>query len=264
MNAQANMSAEAGELIQTGKLAKPSSWLDIFLLIAGILLLWQAGSWVLGTEVLPGPARTIAQLQREFADPDFGAHLAETSKAFAWALLIAVTGGIGLGLVLGARRLAGDVMEPLLIALYSIPKIALYPIILLIFGLGISAKVAFGVIHGIIPIVIFTMTAVRNIRPVYLRSIRAHRLTPWQGAIHVLIPATVPEIVAGLRIGFSLTLLGTLLGEMFASQRGIGHLLMLAIDRNNPPTIMALALLLFLFATVVSIGLLRWDRHLRH
>src|SRR3546814_18688575 len=99
------------------------------------------------------------------------------------------------------------------------------------------------------------MTAVRNIRPVYLRSIRTHRLTPWQGAVHVLIPATVPEIVAGLRIGFSLTLLGTLLGEMFASQRGIGHLLMLAIDRNNPPTIMALAVMLFMFATVVSIGL---------
>src|SRR3546814_11202875 len=108
------------------------------------------------------------------------------------------------------------------------------------FGLGLSAKIAFGVIHGIIPIVIFTMTAVRNIRPVYLRSIRTHRLTPWQGAVHVLIPATVPEIVAGLRIGFSLTLLGTLLGAMFASQRGFGHLLILAIARKNLPNIYAL------------------------
>lgn len=236
---------------------------DSVLLVGGILLLWELGSMILGIEVLPSPWRTVVQLQREFNDPDFGAHLAETSKAFFCALLLAVVGGIGLGLVLGARRLAGDVMEPILIALYSIPKISLYPIILLMFGLGISAKIAFGVIHGIIPIIIFTMTAVRNIRPVYMRSIQAHRLTPWQGALHVLIPATVPEIVAGLRIGFSLTLLGTLLGEMFASQRGIGHLLMLAIDRNNPPTIMALALMLFLFATSVSIGLLQWDRHLR-
>jgi NitT/TauT family transport system permease protein len=238
-------------------------WLDVLLLVAGMLLLWQGASWLLGIEVLPGPWRTLLQLQREIADPDFGKHLAETSKAFFTALLIAVLAGTSLGLMLGVRRLAGDVMEPILIALYSIPKISLYPIILLMFGLGLSAKIAFGVIHGIIPIVIFTMTAVRNIRPVYLRSIRTHRLTPWQGAVHVLIPATVPEIVAGLRIGFSLTLLGTLLGEMFASQRGIGHLLMLAIDRNNPPTIMALAVMLFMFATVVSIGLLQWDRRLR-
>ncbi|SHI22588.1 ABC transporter permease [Pollutimonas bauzanensis] len=243
--------------------AGQSRGMDGLLLVGGILLLWQIASWSLGVEVLPGPWRTVAQLRREFGDPDFGAHLAETSKAFFSALLIAVVGGTAIGLILGARRLAGDVMEPILIALYSIPKIALYPIILLMFGLGISAKVAFGVIHGIIPIVIFTMTAVRNIRPVYLRSIQAHRLTPWQGALHVLIPATVPEIVAGLRIGFSLTLLGTLLGEMFASQRGIGHLLMLAIDRNNAPAIMALALMLFLFATAASIGLLQWDRHLR-
>ena len=237
--------------------------IDSVLLVGGILLLWELASMILGIEVLPGPWRTVAQLGQEFSSPDFGGHLAETSKAFFSALLLAVVGGIALGLVLGARRLAGDVMEPILIAVYSIPKISLYPIILLVFGLGISAKIAFGVIHGIIPIVIFTMTAVRNIRPVHMRCIHAHRLTPWQGAWHVLIPAAVPEIVAGLRIGFSLTLLGTLLGEMFASQRGIGHLLMLAIDRNNSPTIMALALMLFLFATAVSIGLLQWDRRLR-
>lgn len=236
---------------------------DALLLIVVMALLWQMGSWLLGADALPGPWRTLVQVQREVSDPDFGANLAETAKAFLFALVLAIVGGVLAGLYLGVRRLAGDVMEPVLIALYSIPKISLYPVILLMFGLGISAKVAFGVIHGIIPVVIFTMTAVRNMRPVLLRSARSYRLTPWQTAVHVLVPATVPEIVAGIRIGFALTLLGTLLGEMFASQRGIGHLLMLAIDRHNPPTIMALALMLFVFATVISIGLLQWDRHLR-
>jgi NitT/TauT family transport system permease protein len=243
--------------------ASTPRWGDGLLLVAALIVLWQIASWALGPAVLPGPLRTLQQVWLEISDPEFGGHLAETSKAFLIALAIALVGGALIGLLLGARRLAGDVLEPLLIAVYSIPKIALYPIILLIFGLGISAKIAFGAIHGIIPIVIFTMMAVRNIRPVYLRSIRAHRLTAWQGAVHVLIPATVPEMVAGLRIGFSLTLLGTLLGEMFASQRGIGHLLMRAIDRNDAPTIMALAVMLFLFATTASLALLQWDRHLR-
>ena len=66
--------------------------------------------------------------------------------------------------MLGAHRLSGEVTEPILTALYSIPKITLYPVILLLFGLGISAKIAFGVIHGIIPVILFTMNAVRNIR----------------------------------------------------------------------------------------------------
>jgi NitT/TauT family transport system permease protein len=243
--------------------ASSPRWGDGLLLVAVIAGLWQLASWGLGAAVLPGPLRTVHELWVEMSDADFGAHLAETSKAFFTALCISLIGGTILGVLLGARRLAGDVFEPLLIALYSIPKIALYPIVLLVFGLGISAKIAFGAIHGIIPMVIFTMTAVRNIRPVYMRSIRTHRLSAWQGAVHVLIPAAVPEIVAGLRIGFSLTLLGTLLGEMFASQKGIGHLLMLAIDRNDSPTIMALALMLFLFATIVSLGLLQCDRRLR-
>src|SRR5690606_29108646 len=119
--------------------APPTRWLDGLLLVAGILLLWQGASWGLGTEVLPGPIRTLTQLQREIAEPDFPQHLIETSKAFFTALLIAVLAGTCLGLVLGVRRLAGDVMEPILIALYSIPKISLYPIILLMLGLGLSA-----------------------------------------------------------------------------------------------------------------------------
>ncbi|MEO8838677.1 MAG: ABC transporter permease subunit [Herbaspirillum sp.] len=239
-------------------------WTDSVLLVVAMFAAWQVASWGFGTAVLPTPMTTLQQVWYEISDVEFAANLAETSKAFSVALLISLVGGAVVGILLGARRLAGDVFEPLLIALYSIPKIALYPVILLMFGLGISAKIAFGAIHGIIPVMIITMTAVRNVRPVYRRAIQSHRLTAWQGMVHVLIPATVPEIVAGLRIGFSLTLLGTLLGEMFASQRGIGHLLMIAIERNDAATIMALALMLFIFATVVSMGLLQWDRHLRH
>ena len=64
---------------------------------------------------------------------------------------------------------------------------------------GISARIAFGVIHGIIPVILFTMNAVRNIRPVYLRSARAMRLTPAQTALTILLPAALPEIVSGFR-----------------------------------------------------------------
>jgi NitT/TauT family transport system permease protein len=243
--------------------ASAPRWADALLLVVAILACWQLASWGFGAAVMPDPLRTLHQIGVETGDAEFSGHLAETGKAFGAALCISLIGGTLLGVLLGSRRLAGDVFEPLLIALYSIPKIALYPIVLLVFGLGISAKTAFGALHGIIPMMIFTMTAVRNIRPVYMRSIRTHRLSAWQGVAHVLIPAAVPEIVAGLRIGFSLTLLGTLLGEMFASQRGIGHLLMRAIERNEAPTIMALAVMLFLFATSVSLCLLQWDRHLQ-
>jgi len=237
--------------------------LDTALLIVGLIALWQAGTLVLGKDALPSPVATVTKLAAIIADEDFPRHAWETARAFLTALVISLAAGLLIGLALGARRLAGEVAEPMLTALYSIPKITLYPVILLLFGLGISAKIAFGVIHGIIPVILFTMNAVRNIRAVYLRSARAMRLTLAQTAGTIIIPAALPEIVSGFRIGFALTLLGTLIGEMFASQRGIGYMLVKAMETGDTATVMSLALLLVVLATAASAALLALDRRLR-
>ncbi len=120
-------------------------------------------------------------------------HLRETGLAFPQALAIACGGGVLIGVVLGGHKLTGEVAEPILVALYSVPKITLYPVILLLFGLGMPAKVAFGALHGIIPVVLFTMNAVRNVNRTYLRAGRAMRLTPAQTGWYVLVPATMPR-----------------------------------------------------------------------
>jgi NitT/TauT family transport system permease protein len=104
---------------------------------------------------------------------------------------------------------------------------------------------------------------VRNLNPVFLKAARVMRLTPWGIAARVLLPGAIPEIFTGIRIGFSLTLIGTLLGEMFASQRGIGHLLIQAIGLHNIKMIMALTLLLVVIAVAGSALLLAVDRRLR-
>ena len=153
--------------------------------------------------------------------PRFWPHIQESLLAFVYSLVIAWGAGLGLGIWLGAHRLSGDVAEPILVALYSLPKVTLYPVMLLIFGLGLSAKVAFGAIHGVIPVAIFAMNAIKNIKPIYLKAARTMNLTPWRAVTTILVPATLPEVVTGLRVGFSLTLLGVLIGEMFASKRGL-------------------------------------------
>jgi NitT/TauT family transport system permease protein len=240
----------------------PSALGDKALALAGLLALWQIGSWLLGAAVLPAPAATLAKLWAIMSSSDFGGHAWETGRAFLSALAIASVAGLATGLLLGAHRLSGEVAEPILVAVYAIPKITLYPVILLLFGLGISAKIAFGVIHGIVPVAVFTMAAVRNIRPVYFRAARAMRLTPAQTAARIMLPAALPGIVSGLRIGFALTLLGTLIGEMFASQRGIGYLLVKAMETNDTATVMALATLLVVLATAISGALLTLNRRL--
>jgi len=150
----------------------------------------------------------------------------------------------------------------MLVALYSIPKITLYPLLLLAFGLGMPAKIAFGALHGIIPVALFTINAVRNVRPILIKTGRVHRLTPVEMVWRVLFPAALPEIFTGLRVGFSLTLIGTLLGEMFAAQRGLGYLLMTAIGLHNVELIMAVTVILFVLAGVASSVLLAVDHRL--
>lgn len=226
------------------------------------LLLWQALYLVVGPSSLASPFQTVVKLGALLATGEFWANVAETMRAFLAAFLISLVGGVALGILLGARQLAGNVAEPILVNLYSIPKVVLYPLVLLCFGLGISAKIAFGVMHGLIPITLFSMNAIRQMKPVYRRTAQVLRLSSMQSAFTVILPAILPEVISGVRLGFSLTLLGVLIGEMFASQRGLGFMLISAINIGQIDTIMAVALLLTVVAVTCNSLLLLLNHRL--
>jgi NitT/TauT family transport system permease protein len=231
-------------------------------LIAALLALWQLLYWFAGETAIKPPLDTFRYTAALVTSEAFWPHLSESMRAFAAALAIAAGVGLALGFWLGFHRLSGQVFEPMLVAVYSIPKITLYPILLLAFGLGMPAKIAFGAIHGIIPVALFTINAVRNVKPILIKTGRVLGLGPAAMVRTILFPAALPEIFTGLRVGFSLTLIGTLLGEMFAAQRGLGYLLMTAIGLHNVDLIMAVTLMLFLFAASVSTALLAIDHRL--
>jgi len=235
---------------------------NVLILIVGIAIVWELAYLAVGDVALRSPWQTVSFLGTLMKTDTFWGHLYESMLAFAWALLIAVAMGLAIGFTLGLHRLSGDAFEPMLVALYSIPKITLYPILLLAFGLGISAKIAFGAIHGIIPVALFTLTAVRSIKPILIKTGRVLKLSPSLMVRSVLFPAAVPEIFTGIRVGFSLTLVGTVLGEMFASQRGLGYLLMNAISLYNVDLIMSVTFLLVVFAAAVNTVMLVIDHRL--
>jgi NitT/TauT family transport system permease protein len=237
---------------------------DTVVLVAALLLAWQLLSLAVGAYIVSPPATTILRAVELLQTRTFWEHAAATGTAFGMACVIAVAGGVVGGLWLGLRRFAGDVADPILGTFYSIPKITLYPIILLIFGLSLAAKVAFGVIHGIFPIAIFTMNALRNVAPVYRRTARTLQLSPIDTVTTVLVPAALPEILTGIRIGFAVTLLGTLIAELFASTSGIGFILLRAADVHNVVDILALTMLLFVFAAAVNALLHAVERRVQH
>ncbi len=227
-------------------------------------MIWLGLYAYAGDVAITPPWTTVAFAVELLSRASFWTHVGATMTAFATALAISAVMGVMLGLVLGMRRFAGEVAEPILGSLYTIPKVTLYPVMLLIFGLGMSAKVAFGVIHGMIPVMLFTMAAAKNVRPVLLRTARVLRLSPAQTVLSVLAPAVTPEIITGLRLGFALTLLGVLIGEMFASQRGLGFLIINGINVHDVRMTTTVTLIVVVFAVAANGLMLALDRRAHH
>jgi NitT/TauT family transport system permease protein len=217
-----------------------------------------------GPEAISPPLQTAARLASLLESGNFWINARATLIAFFYACLISLIGGLVVGIALGFHRLSSEVAEPVLGTLYSIPKITLYPVILLIFGLGISAKVAFGALHGIFPVILFAMGAIKNINPTLLRTARVMRLRPLQTAASILLPAALPEILCGLRVGFSAALLGTIVGELFASDQGLGFMLIRAMERHDVPDILALTIFLFVFAAIANTALVAFEGRMSH
>jgi NitT/TauT family transport system permease protein len=232
------------------------SAIDTALVLAFAILVWQALSLAIGAHTLPPPAATAEHIRVLLAEPSFLRDLAATAQAYAISLAIGMAGGLALGVLFGGWRFIGEAFEPFMHILVATPKVTLYPVILLLFGLGDPAKIAFGVLHGLPPVVIMTAYAIRGLKPIYRKAALTLRLTPRDYALRLLVPAIMPELLASFRICFAQALLGVLVGEMFASSRGLGHRLMASIGVDDNPTIMAIVVLVFLFAGSGSAALL--------
>jgi NitT/TauT family transport system permease protein len=236
---------------------------DTVIIFAVLLLAWQALHQIVGNTALPGPAPTLAYMAKFVPTARFAESAWATLEAFIYALIVSYALGLTFGIWMGIHRLSGAVGEPILISLYTLPKLTLYPVVLLIFGLSMPGRVTFGAMHGVLPVALLTMNAIRNIPPVYLKSASTMHLSRWQTIATVLMPATLPEVVTGLRIGFTLTLLGVLLAEMFAAKAGLGFLIINAMQLLQAEEMLSVAVVLFVFAAAAN-ALLLWLEHKVH
>jgi NitT/TauT family transport system permease protein len=242
--------------------ARWSGLRNSLVLIAALVAIWQGVYWWVGDVALAPPLATLRYTAKLVVSESFDMHLIDTMRAFAIAYVLSVVIGLLVGFWLGFDLLSADALEPMIVSVYAIPKLTLYPILLLAFGLGLSAKVAFGVLHGVIPIILFTLGAVHNTKPILIKTGRVLKLSRSQMVRWILFPAAIPEIFTGLRVGFALTLIGSLLAEMFASQRGLGYLLMNGIGLHNVELVMSVTLIIIAFAATVSSLLLYIDHRL--
>jgi NitT/TauT family transport system permease protein len=152
---------------------------------------------------------------------DIGISLSE----FGLGMITAIILGILIGMVLGWYRTLDAMFEPFVTMFNAMPRVALLPLIILWLGIGIESKVAAVFLGAFFPIVISTMKGVRTVDENLLKCARSFCASDWQVFRTLVLPTCVPFIVAGLHIAVGRGLVGVVIGEMLASQAGVGHMI---------------------------------------
>lgn len=233
---------------------------DRLLMMIVLLALWMALHYLYGAETLASPWATLQRITDWLLGERLWPHAAVTLSVWLAAFVMAALVGVVAGLLMGLYQSAGQVVEPFVSALASLPKVTLYPMVLLIFGLGLSSKLVFGFLHGVLPILLFTLGAVRQLPLIQMKSAQAMGLSRMACLRHVMLPSIWPSVLSGLRLGASLTLLGVLIGEMFGAQKGLGFLLMNAMELNDTASLSSLSVLLLAVALGMNATFSRFTR----
>ena len=221
--------------------------------VGAVLLLWEgaARARLVDPLFVPAPTAVAAALGRVLGEalPALGRTVATALVAY----LLSVCLGVGLGLVIGARRYLGDVLSPFLVAAYGLPKILVLPWIVLILGTGATPAVVYGTLHGLFPVLLLVIGGVRDVDRSLITTARAFGARPWQLYSRVILPAIVPAVLAAMRLGIVFALLGVLVVEMFAGVRGMGWELSAFANAFQAPELFASTLLVS--AVAIAIGL---------
>lgn len=221
--------------------------------LAVVLVAWEllARSGLLYQDVVPSLLKIAAAFARMLFESETWRHFGVTAWEVGAGLAIGYLLGVLFGLVAGTRRFFGAAVAPYVDGVATAPKIVFLPIVMLLVGTGIGSKLALGALSAFFPVAINTTAGVRQVNPVLVRVGRGFRLSRWQMATRIYLPALRPSLVTSLRLGFGLAVVGVLLAEIKLSNAGLGFLANEHYSHYRVPDLYAVLILIF----IVAVGL---------
>lgn len=192
-----------------------------------LLLLWElvARLGLIDTRFFPAPSRIGETFAKLSASGELWTNLWVSLKRLFWGFLLGGVPAVLLGVAMGMFRLLRVVVDPLIAALYPIPKSALVPLFLLIFGLGEASKIALVATGVFFPVLINSMAGVRGIGKIYLDVGHNFRASRWQLFWTIALPGAMPMILAGVRLGVGIGLVLIAIAEMIGAKSGLGYMI---------------------------------------
>ena len=198
--------------------------------IAFILALWHAlaVSGATPAAILPPPSAVFARLFQQFGNAQYWDNVAITLFRLFAGFSIAVVIGVSLGLAATGSRLVESLVRPLVRVLAPLPKVALYPAMILILGFDHASKITLVAADAVFPILLATYQGTMAVEPKLVWSARAAGTSPRAALFKVVLMAAMPSVLTGCRIGLIISCIVVFLAEMITSTEGLGYLLVRA------------------------------------
>jgi len=222
------------------------------------LVIWEIlAQLLLENELLIPPPSSVARaFWRLASSGELAKHFQATLIEFTYGFSAACVLGVVLGYLMGMYRWFDDILDPWIAMLYSIPVIALVPLIIIWFGIGILSKIIVVFKITLVAIILNTAAGIRNLDPVWLELGKSLRLSPWQTTYKIRLPGALPYIITGMRLGVGRALLAVVVAELMAANAGLGYLLRDSSETWDSPKLFVTVILLAMLG-LVSFNLIK-------
>lgn len=193
--------------------------------VAVVLLIWEVLERVgfLNPVFTSSPVRIVAQARIYFTSPNALEDLRVSGTEFVVGFVLAIVVGVTLGVLVGWYRHVEYALDPFITFLYTSPRIAFMPLLIIWLGIGLASKVAIVFLGAVFPIIISTAGGIKSTDAALLRVARSFNASDRQIFSTVALPGAVPSIISGLRLGLAHGLIGIVVGELVAATAGVGY-----------------------------------------
>ena len=239
------------------------AWLRLALIAGSVLALEAAcrGGLIAAFTMIP-PSEMAAALIELLSSGKGWVDVGRTLRIIATCLTVAVVAGLLLGIVLHLLPRLRRAAEPLLTSYYAVPVFVLYPTFIMLFGANDVPLIIIGALFAVIVMAVNTLTGLRRVPPVLLKVARMQGLSTVATVWQVMLPATAPFLVTGVKLALAYAFIGVIAGEFILSTAGIGHAIAYAYNDFDNRTMYALLLFIIALATVLNLSLHAWEQRL--
>jgi ABC-type nitrate/sulfonate/bicarbonate transport system permease component len=213
-------------------------------------LAFRAG--LLNPQFMAPPSAALSAGWEMFSSGKIWPHAWTSLVEFFWGSLFGIVIGIPLGFVMAQWRSVDSALSPTVWGLYSVPRTAFVPLLLVWFGIGLASKGAFVFLGMVFPMIANTYLGVRETDPYTLRSARSFSASRSETLRKVIFPSAFPYLIDGLRLGAGRGIVGVIIAELYVSSGGLGYMLRLAGLGFQTAQLIFLTILVAAFGIVVS------------